>query len=127
MYISRLSVAMLCLSLVVLASGCTMGQYHRLEPQSHFSYPNSNVQALGPVNVKIGGSASWLTFPSYMTSEIDQKAYNAALSQVHGSNLIIDYVRTTTIKVIPILYIFWTEERLEGTAAKMDIGQQILR
>lgn len=126
MYKQRISLSLASLGLAVFLGGCTVGQFHRLGPNSHFAYPNSNVKDLGPVSAKIPGTASWLVFPSHMTAEIDQKIYDAAMQQVDGANTIIDYVRTTTIRVIPLLNIFWTSERIEGTAARMEIGRQHL-
>lgn len=121
----RVSLTLITLSLVVLLSGCTMGQFHRLSPNSHFAYPNSNVKDLGPVNIKVPGTVSFLMMPNHMTSEIDQKVYNAALAQVDGADLILDYVRTTTIKWC--FFVLWTDEYLEGTAARMEVGQQRIR
>ncbi len=121
----RISQALSILVSTLLTTGCTVGQFHRLGPQSHFSFPNSNVKDLGPVNVKLTGTSSLWIFPSFMTSEVDQKVFNAAISEVDGADLVLDYARTTIIK--EFLGIYWTEEYLEGTAARMEVGQQHLR
>lgn len=125
MRITHISRIIGVLSLALLVSGCTVGQFHRMGPQSHFSYPNSNVKTVGPVKVELRGTSSWLTPLSFMTSEIDQRVFNAAIAQADGADLITDYIRTTTIK--KFLGIYWTTEYLEGTAARMEIGKQHLR
>jgi len=126
---SRHALKSVSVGVFVLAfcSGCTVGYLHRISPESHFAYPNSNVKALGPVTVKMQGTSSVFVPPSWMTSDVDVKVYNAALSQVDGADLVIDYIRTTTLKEWPGLPIYWTEERLEGTAAKMEVGKQKLK
>lgn len=116
----------LAAAVVGLCGGCTSGYFYRIGPHSHFAYPNSNVKALGPVNVKTSGNASVFAPPSWMTSEIDLTMYNEGLSQVEGANMIVDYVRVTTLKQWPLLPIFWTEEQLEGTAARMEVGRREL-
>lgn len=116
-------VAVLVLSVFAMM-GCVVGQFHRIGPQSHFAYPNSNIKALGPVSLKMKGKTSAFAMPTVQSSEIDTKVFNAALSQVEGSNVIIDYMRTTTVYKFGDIH--WTEEYLEGTAAHMDVGQQEL-
>jgi hypothetical protein len=112
-------------AVLLAGNGCTMYQFHRLGPNSHFTYPNSNTKALGPVKVKVDGAAAWLRIPDFLTSDIDQKVYNAAMKQVDGSNVVLDYVRTTTVK--EFFGIYWSEEYLEGTAGRMTVGQQKLQ
>lgn len=106
-------------------AGCKAGQYMELGPQSHFDYPNSNVKALAPVKVKVPGHTCVLIgFPN-PTAEDDLKAYNAAIAQVDGANMITDYIMVYTFYSVP--FVSWSEITLEGTAAKMEVGQQELR
>lgn len=121
--LNSLSAAVVVLT---FCNGCTVGYHHRMNPATHFTPPNSNVKPLGPVSVKLKGMVSWLGPPSWMTSDTDARVYNAALSQVDGADVIIDYVRTTTLRNWPGLQIYWTEEVLEGTAAKVVVGEQSL-
>lgn len=111
--------------LAIICTGCTVGEYYRIGAQSHFAYPNSNVKALGPVCVK---STRFNMFgPSMMNSEADVKLYDKAISQVQGANILIDYIRVTTLKAAPVIGVHWTEESIEGTAARMEVGQQEIK
>ena len=95
-------------------------------PQTHFSYPNSNVKSLGPVKVTMKQPGSFMV-PRIQTGADDERLYNQALSKVSGANVVLDYVRTTTLYVWPLPAIYWTEEVFEGTAARMETGQQGLQ
>ena len=106
--------------------GCQAGQVTRISPQSHFDYPNSNVKPLGPVKVKISGRGGWM-FPPMPTGADELKLYNAALAQVDGANMLINYVQTAKLYNLWILPVWWSELELEGEAAKMEVGQQALR
>src|SRR6266702_3164515 len=107
------------LSTLCVSSGCTVGYFYRLGPQSHFAYPNSNVKALGPVKLKTQTKAS--VMPQVTTGDNDEMVYNKAIAQVAGANILLDYVRVSTVYKWPGLPIFWTEEELEGTAAQMEV------
>jgi hypothetical protein len=110
-------------------AGCTTisGRMYELGPETHFVYPNSNVKMLGPVNYTYKSPRS-LGIPKIsMTGKEELKFYNAALAQVPGSNLITDYVRIITFKsliIYPPLMFYWTEFTIQGTAAKMTVGEQ---
>jgi hypothetical protein len=110
----------------IILSGCTIGRMYEIGPVTQFIHPNSNVKALGPVSVKKIGNFS-LIQPSLRTGNDDLALYNLALSKVAGANAVIDYYRVTNLKYIYPLPFFWTESKLEGTAAKVEIGQQELR
>ena len=106
-------------------AGCTVGQFYRIGSNSHFAYPNSNVKALGPVVVK---STRFDMFgPSMMNSDADVKLFDKAISQVEGANILSDYVRVTTLKATPVIPVHWVEESIEGTAARMEVGQQDIK
>jgi hypothetical protein len=108
-----------------LVGGCKVGEFAEIGPQSHFNYPNSNVKAIAPVKVSMNGPSGFL--PTFGTGELDEKMYNTAIAQVEGANLLIDYVKTTKIYMVPVIGISWTTNELEGTAAKMELGQQTLK
>jgi hypothetical protein len=115
----------LVLITVFVSSGCMVGQFYRLGPQSHFAYPNSNVKALGPVKVKTQTKAS--VMPQLTTGDNDEMVFNQAIAQVAGANIILDYVRCSTVYKWPGLPIYWTDEEIEATAGQMEVGQQGLR
>jgi hypothetical protein len=111
---SMLVVALAC---VGFCAGCQYGQISHMGPQSHFDFPNSNVKPLGPVKVtKMPCKAA---FP---TATDDLALYNAALKQVDGADLVIDYVKV--IRLYGLGPFTWCEMDIEGTAAKMEIGTQ---
>jgi hypothetical protein len=126
---------------IFLGSGCvtqthTMTTTHgAYVPSSHFTYPNSNVTPLGPVKAEITRTGK------YPTLEIDdiKKVYHDALSQVQGANILVnlkeDTTYTTTMTItIGLFYGIgsnWKNEstivyRIEGEAAKMEIGTKPL-
>ena len=111
--------------LALVGSGCTVGQFYRIGANSHFAYPNSNVKALGPVSVK--STRFDMLGPSMMNSDADVKLYDKAISQVQGANILIDYIRVTTLKATPVIPVHWVEESIEGTAARMEVGQQEIK
>lgn len=106
--------------------GCTVGQFAWLYPQSHFDYPNSNITPIG----KVHGEASTVSvfFPVMMDADLQEEAYKNALQQ-KGGDMIIDFLATTEVVMYPIAFIniFKTTYKVDGTAAKMEIGKQILR
>lgn len=106
----------------VLATGCTM-EVGRYVPNSQFAYPNSNVEVLGPVSGKVSRT-SVLFSPSLSLEDI-KGAYNEALSQAEGANILLNYTEDTayTNWVIPV---YTVEYRIEGQAARMEVGRQEL-
>lgn len=110
---------------MILASGCSF-KAGGTGAQTHFSFPNSNVEALGHVKAK---KTRWsIIIPPTITNEDTIAVLNDALSQQAGSDLIINYKADTKMTTIPIplLSPAWVTYSLEGTAAKMDIGEQEL-
>jgi hypothetical protein len=112
------------LAVAALQIGCssTRGTF---QPNTHFAYPNSNVQPLGHVigNVKEGS----FIIPPELTKEKALKLISDTLAQKPGADMIVNYRLDTTYTVYPFyslpLYIV-QEIKLEGTAAKMDLGEQ---
>jgi hypothetical protein len=110
--ISALSIAMF---------GCQM-KMGRFNTNSHFAYPNSNIETLGLVRA----SAYRIGFISARVVDKDfiMEVYNKALSK-SGGDMIIDYkLNTTTTMIFPL---FITTLELDGTAAKMEVGMQELK
>lgn len=118
-----LLVSMVGLLLVLSAGGCTIASGVWPVPQSHFSYPNSNVIPLGPGK----GEATAMGFgpPDIMDVDLMEAAVQNAIRQ-KGGDLLVDYYLFYEIKTyLPFIYdITW---RAEGTVAKMEIGKQKLR
>lgn len=123
---NRVFLALICAGLLSNVAACTIQSIARIGTESEFVHPNANVKTLGPVKVKISGGSGFFVPPPMRTAELDRRLYQAALSQVAGANVVIDYVVVTTIKTIPVLPVYFSELELEGTAAKVDVGQQYL-
>ena len=110
-------------------TACTVAGGTRISPESHFVYPNSNVKTLGPVRASLQSPPTFFIPPATRTAETDQKLYRQALRQHQGADLIVDYVVSTEITMIPLpgIQVYITKHELEGTAAKMVVGKQHLR
>ncbi len=113
---------LLLVMVVLLTVGCTNHFFSGFEPQSHFEYPNSNVIPLGKV-VGEASSSSIFTVP-FQDSNLMKEAIQDALKKKPESNILINYMifqdRTD------ILFVHTLTLRVEGTAAKMEIGTQKL-
>lgn len=109
-------------------TGCTVGMENRFSPASHFVHPNSNVKILGPVTVEKSGGMSLFVPPPTRTSADDEKLYQEALNQQPGADVIVDFVVSTKVTLIPLAYfaIYKVTHKLEGFAAKKVVGQQEL-
>ena len=113
--------------------GCVMAQVARLGPEASFVHPNSNVTPLGPVNVKSAGPVE-LRIAGYTIDSAEWEKLNCeALRKYADANVIVDYAKIATVRWLwlPIPYIplhlTWTVYRLEGSAARMEVGEQYLR
>lgn len=104
-------------------SGCTNTYVVGTDTQSHFEYPNSNVLPLG----KTSGEATKTTFfnPPFVTAELDEAAIDDAISKVADADILVDFVK---IDIRTTIFIFFhsVTRHVEGTAAKMVVGTQIL-
>ncbi len=129
MRVRTILLAIASLAVVLPSMGCAVGGGARIQPESHFVFPNSNVQAIGPVRAKLTGPPTLFVPPPVRTAEIDNQLYQMAMRQQNGADMIIDYVVHTKITLIPIPYVsvYITEHEIEGTAAKMVVGSQRLR
>ena len=109
---------------LLFLTGCSIG-FSAVAPQSHFTFPNSNVVPIGEAhgsNSKLCG----LLFVVWGAPDGDdqQRALNQALSQ-SGGDLLIN-VRTDA-KTFMVPYLFATcSTHVSGTAVKMEIGEQDL-
>jgi len=110
------------LALSSLSTGCTynQGQYG---PNSHFSYPNSNVVPLRQVKASTS-KISLIIFPSFDDAEIIQLVQDA-LAQQPGADLLLNFTLDT--KTISYIILTKTDITIEGTAAKMNVGMQELK
>lgn len=119
-------IAMVSVILLGSTFGCTAGRFTMPFPNSHFDYPNSNITPLGRVTGE--SSTVSLFFPVMQDADIQEEAYTSALAQKRG-DLLIDGLATTKITLYPLMFInvFVTTYKVEGIAAKMDLGKQILR
>jgi hypothetical protein len=116
------------LSIAVLAAaGCTVGRRYETGHSSHFPFPNSNVIPLGPAKAKVTTDQSFVIPSTLRSGDSDLKAFNAAISQVSGADILIDWTMKNEIKKAGPLPFFWTESSVEGTAAKMEIGRKKLK
>ena len=102
-----------------------MGSFVMFFPQSHFSYPNSNVVPLGPAKGET--STVSLFIPVFWDADMQEEALAQAIKQ-KGGDMLIDYVGTTEITMFPLMFItlYKTDYKVEGTVAKMELGKQIL-
>ena len=123
----RIALIILCsLAMLVLAPGCstTVGDTY---PSTHFTFPNSNVKPMGTVSAqKTKGS---VFIPRVFKSKDLVEVMNDALAQKPGSDILINVKADTVLTQIPIpiLTIYFTKWRIEGTAAKMEVGEKDLR
>ena len=108
-------------ALVLFEAGCSM-THGSFEPSTHFAFPNSNVQPMGHINASVSEGA--FIFPPSLDKEKVLKLMNDALAQQPGADTIINYRFDTTYTMYP----FYTVQlvKLEGTAAKMQVGEKDL-
>ena len=122
-----LSTVLLLLLLASALPGCVQQSLARWKPNSHYAYPNSNVTELGPVKAKLTTGIGFLFFiPDLATAAMDRQIYQAALDQQAGANLIIDYILVNEMRQVGPLFT-WTTIEIDGTAARMEVGEQQLR
>lgn len=106
------------LSIMVFGCSTKVGRYNA---NSHFAYPNSNIEALGQVRAssyRIGVFSAPI-----VDKEFILEVYNKALSK-SGGDMLIDYkFNVTTTLIFPILI---TTVAVDGTAASMEVGMKKL-
>lgn len=114
---------LLCLAFAV--AGCTIGTGAVLKPQSHFDFPNSNVIPLGKAHGKATSAPS--LYPIVMDADLHEEAVQNALRQ-KGGDILIDYTYSYKITMFPLMFlsVYTTTVTVDGTACKMEIGEQEL-
>jgi hypothetical protein len=119
----KLRLAAAALLLALAAGGCST-QFGSTITNHRFVYPNSNVRVLGPVKATVSrtGFIS-ATLPLNQVKE----TYEAALAQQSGANLLVNIKEDTTTTLIPIIPIVTITYTIEGDAAVMEIGKQVLK
>lgn len=119
---SRLLIVFSLVLLMLFASGCSKTYFKSFEPQSHFEYPNSNVIPLG----KVSGEATrsgFFTYP-FVDSDLMKEAIQSALRKNPEADILLNFMSFETRS--DLLFIHSLTYRVEGTAAKMEIGTQKL-
>ena len=111
------------LFLIFTSTGCTIGTGALLEPQSHFDFPNSNIIPLGKVHGE--ASTTSIFIPNPMDADLQEEAIQNALRQ-KGGDILIDYTYSYKITSWVLLPIYTTTIEVDGTACKMEIGEQEL-
>lgn len=111
--------------LALFSAGCTQTYVTKLAPQSHFDYPNSNVYPLGHVQGQVS-KTTFFVLPD-ASSALEYEAISKALEQSPGAEMLINSIHFKDYTSIPILPIYTVTYRVEGTAAKMKTGTQVLK
>lgn len=112
-----------------LLSSCTQTLYMGRIPQTHFTYPNANVE---PLNKVYGESTTRIRIfmpPTAPTSTIINEAYTNALMRAPGADAIINGNAYYIITQVPLMFlnIYLHKMKIDGTAAKQEVGKQQLK
>jgi len=108
---------------ILALGGCTIYQGAWLHPQSHFDYPNSNIVPLGHAVGEANKDSIFV--PVVYDADLWQDAVNNAIQQKKG-DILIDYILAIEVTTFPLLPIYFTTYKVDGTVVKMEIGKQIL-
>jgi hypothetical protein len=93
--------------------------------KSHFTYPNSNIEPLGPVS-----ASDWkfsILFPrSWDANEINKLIHDAVSTQAGAADMLINYKLSSSVffPFLPIPVLSFID--IEGTAVKVTIGKKEL-
>ena len=110
------------LTIMLAVTGCTITT-GRMSPKAQYVYPNSNVTIVGPV--KAEASKTGILIPPTLTIDDMKKVYKDALAQASGANVIVNMKEDTSFTSI---WIFYTVTyKIEGEAARMEVGRQELK
>ncbi|WP_036247058.1 MULTISPECIES: hypothetical protein [Methylobacter] len=115
----QLITSLVALALSQIGCSTTHGTF---EPTAHFAYPNSNVQPMGHVSATV--KEGMFLIPPTLNKEKVLKLMSDALAQQPGADAIINYRLDTTYTMYPFYYV--QTVKLEGSAAKMQVGEQEL-
>lgn len=91
--------------------------------ETHFSFPNSNVTPLGQVKSSL---SKWSIGLLPVDSGDALNLVNEAIAQKSGANLMLNYIIDTRITIF-LPFVYKADMLVEGTAAKMEIGEQELQ
>ena len=116
----KMLTATITCGLLLIFSGCTITA-GGLIPNTKFAFPNSNVEPLGKVQVE--DTKFSVLIPRVFSSTDVKGMYNDALKQ-KGGDLLINAKMKNKTTIIWIIYI--NKMTIEGTAAKMEVGKQVL-
>ncbi len=119
MKLTKFIVTLFFLSII---TGCSM-KAGSFDTETHFSFPNSNVTPLGQVKSTL---SRWSFLASPVEGDDALNLVNEAISQKSGADLMINYTLDTKMTMFP-LFIYKTDMVVDGTAAKMNIGEQELQ
>ena len=109
---------------IVLTTGCTQHFFEAFNPQSNFDYPNSNVVPLGHTHGESSSTTFGLT-SDFITGDLQKEAIEDALSRKSGSDILLNY--TSEYDKTDLFLLFHTiTYKVDGTAAKMKVGKQVL-
>ena len=113
-----------CVSLGIasIMMGCTSTYLRDLDAQSHFDYPNSNVYPLGHVKGE-SSKTSFFTYPM-LDGSLQSDAIDNAMAQKPEADLLINAIHFQDVTRLLIFPIYTVTYRVEGVAAKMEIGSQ---
>lgn len=98
-----------------------MGRY---VPSSRLTYPDSKVTVLGRVRAEVS-STEWFISPSLGPVDL-KRAYNEALRQAKGANILINFKENTTYTTWGIIPVATVTYVIDGQAARMEIPKQKL-
>jgi hypothetical protein len=108
--------------LIGIITGCAV-KGGNFSTETHFSFPNSNVVPLGQVKSSM---SKWsFLFPDVSGNET-LELMKEAIAQQPGADMLINYVLDTENTMF-LPFVYKIDMVLEGTAAKMQIGEQDLR
>ncbi len=108
---------------MLFLSACSQ-KFYTLNPQSHFDYPNSNIQPISSVTGTV--SEMYLGMGTSMSGELERLAIEDALRKQVGADILVNYIgetKYTNLLILPLTSVTYT---VYGTAAKMEIGKQYL-
>jgi hypothetical protein len=93
----------------------------QIQPQSHFTAPNANVEPIGTVSAQASSTG---LLPN-LSATLVETAYRNALSQKGGDTLInIKFQRKVSYFSLLVLNIYTTTVDVQGTAARVTMGKQ---
>jgi len=113
------SLGIVAAGLSAAACSTSAGQ---VQPETHFVFPNANVQASKAVSAEI--SRTRFLLPPKITVEWVEAVQEKALSE-SGSDFLIN--SSFDVKTTQYPFFFTTTLTLTGTAATQQIGQQELK